>query len=113
MSNRAPLKYRIISQKRTQDLCQTNGQQHFILCLSIGLHASVRLNELIEFKLLGELPRNMADSVLFSPCDCDEHPTAAPSWLAELTQAYLGNQRKAVSPRRKNTKPKKRPTMGR
>ncbi|MFA5185469.1 MAG: hypothetical protein WC551_03200 [Patescibacteria group bacterium] len=113
MTKKEPLKYRLISKKHSQGLSGCAGMNILVLCLGNGLHAVVSLNESIEFKSLGDLPTNMADSVAFARCDCSRHLETAPRWLAELADAFLHNPRKGVHPKRNVAKPKKRPTMGR
>lgn len=103
MEKTKPLKYRLISKKRTQGIGGLAGERTLILCLNNGLHATVILNEAIEFISLNELPRNLADSIKFTLCDCREHREVSPTWLAELVDAYVSNKRSAVKPKRKAT----------
>jgi len=109
MRKREPLKYRVISEKRTHGMAGQAGERIFILCLSTGQHAKIILNEFIEFKELTELPANLADVIRFTPCDCHEHPVQAPVWLSIELLKHLSQPPNATG---KGPKPKRRPTLG-
>lgn len=109
MPKQAPLKFRLISERCIQGIVGQAGERVFVLCLSTGQHATLSINESVEFKALAELPRNLADEIRISPCDCGRHPETAPPWL---TEALIGIREANQAIKRSRAKAKKRPTMG-
>jgi hypothetical protein len=114
MPKQEPLKYRLISQHNLPEIPGISGDRTydrtFVLCLSSGHHATISLENFVEFRSLKTLPLDLADKIRFTPCDCCRHTELAPPWLAEALIKHQAERRRTKPSR---AKPKKRPTMGR